>query len=180
MKSRTRAALLGVLLGVLVLGVSSVARAEVLGAELRVSGMSCPFCAFGIEKKLRAVEGVRDVVVFLDDGRIELAFSPKNAARAADIDAAVKEAGFELSGLRVEVRGTLASDDATPVLEAAEEVQFRLLDAKTQRPISRDELEELRGRARGGTLVIEGKVDDWASDVPALVLNGTTSAGEHE
>ena len=180
MKPRTSTGLLGVLLGVLVLGVSFAARAEVLGAELLVSGMSCPFCAFGIEKKLRALEGVRDVTVFLDDGRIELAFSPENAARAADIDAAVKKAGFELSGLRVEVRGTLASDDGTPVLEAAEKVQFRLLDAKTQRPISRDELEELRSRASDGTLVIEGEVDDWTSDVPALLLNGTPSAGEHE
>ena len=52
---RTRTALLGALLGVLVLGVSGAARAEVLGAELQVSGMSCPFCAFGIEKKLRPV-----------------------------------------------------------------------------------------------------------------------------
>ncbi len=176
MKPRTRTALLGVLLGVFVLGVSFAARAEVLGAELQVLGMSCPFCAFGIEKKLRAVEGVRDVTVFLDDGRIELAFSPKNAAQAADIDAAVKKAGFELSGLRVEVRGTLASDDATPVLEAAEEVQFRLLDAKTQRPISRDELEKLRGRASGGTLVVEGRVDGWSSNLPGLLLDGTEAA----
>ena len=63
---RTRMSLLGALLGVLVFAVSGAARAEVLGAELEVSGMSCPFCAFGIEKKLRAVQGVRDVTVFLD------------------------------------------------------------------------------------------------------------------
>ena len=29
-------------------------RAELLEAELEVNGMACPFCAFGIEKKLRA------------------------------------------------------------------------------------------------------------------------------
>ncbi len=33
-------------------------RAELLEAELVVNGMACPFCAFGIEKKLRAIEGL--------------------------------------------------------------------------------------------------------------------------
>ena len=69
-------------------------RAELLEAELEVNGMACPFCAFGIEKKLRAVEGVQDLTIFLDEGRIELVFSPDNGASASDIEAAVKGGWF--------------------------------------------------------------------------------------
>ena len=43
---------------VLLIAVPLTSHAEILEAELQVNGMSCPFCAFGIEKKLRRVEGV--------------------------------------------------------------------------------------------------------------------------
>ncbi len=33
----------------------SPSTAEILDGELEVFGMTCPFCGFGIEKKLRAV-----------------------------------------------------------------------------------------------------------------------------
>ena len=46
----------------LVFGLSAIpARADMRAAELRVNGLSCPFCAFGIEKKLRRVSGVNEL-----------------------------------------------------------------------------------------------------------------------
>jgi len=38
--------------------------------EMRVDGLACPFCAYGIEKKLKALEGSSDISVDLDKGLV--------------------------------------------------------------------------------------------------------------
>lgn len=40
--------------------------------EMRVDGLACPFCAFGIEKKLKAIEGTGKIDVDLDKGLVKL------------------------------------------------------------------------------------------------------------
>lgn len=158
--------------------VPPASRAELLEAELKVNGMACPFCAFGIEKKLRAIEGVQDLTVFLDEGRIELVFSPENGASASDIEAAVKEAGFKLSGLRLEVRGTLARDTDTPVLDAGRNLRFLLLDGKNEgAPLVGEALEKLRASAESGVVVVNGTAQGKVDGLPGLVLIGTESSG---
>ncbi len=153
-------------------------RAELLKAELQVNGMACPFCAFGIEKKLRAVDGVRDLTLFLDEGRIDLVFSPGNGASTGDIEAAVKEAGFKLSGLQLEVRGTLALDSDAPVLDAGQDVRFLLLDGENDgAPLVGEALEKLRARAGGGVVVVNGTAQGKVAGLPGLVLIGTEPSG---
>ena len=153
-------------------------RAELLEAELKVNGMACPFCAFGIEKKLRAIEGVQELTVFLDEGRIDLVFSPENGASASDIEAAVKDAGFKLSGLQLKVRGTLARDSDTPVLDAGRNVRFLLLDGKNDgAPLVGEALEKLRALAGAGVLVVNGTAQGKVDGLPGLLLIGTESSG---
>ena len=94
----------------------SPSKAEILEGELEVFGMTCPFCGFGIEKKLRAVPGVSEVTIFLDDGRIQLAFSPGNDAVPDDIERAVEKAGFKLSTLRLTIQGTFTEEDRKSVV----------------------------------------------------------------
>ncbi len=152
-------------------------RAELLEAELEVNGMACPFCAFGIEKKLRAIEGVQDLTVFLDEGRIDLVFSPGNGASTGDIEAAVKEAGFKLSGLQLEVRGTLARDTDTPVLDAGRNLRFLLLDGKNDgAPLVGEPLKQLRASAESGVVVVNGTAQGKVDGLPGLVLVGTKSS----
>lgn len=38
--------------------------------QMRVDGLSCPFCAYGIEKKLKAISGVKTVDVDLERGLV--------------------------------------------------------------------------------------------------------------
>jgi mercuric ion binding protein len=40
--------------------------------EMRVDGLACPFCAYGIEKKLKAIEGTGKIDVDLDKGLVKL------------------------------------------------------------------------------------------------------------
>ena len=38
--------------------------------QLRVNGLSCPFCVYGIEKKLDTLEGVQSVETNIKDGAV--------------------------------------------------------------------------------------------------------------
>ena len=61
---------------------------------VRVDGASCPFCAFGLEKKLSQIEGVASVTMDLKGGKATVAL--KKGATVSDqvLRRAVEEAGF--------------------------------------------------------------------------------------
>ncbi len=40
--------------------------------EMRVDGLACPFCAYGIEKKFKAMDGVEAIDVDLDKGLVSV------------------------------------------------------------------------------------------------------------
>ncbi len=157
----------------LVLGLSAIpARAEMRAAELLVNGMSCPFCAFGIEKKLRHVSGVNEVEVLLDEGRIRLVLPAENTATVRDIGNAVDDAGFKLSGLSVDVEGTLVEDDGAMVLRAGETSRYRLIErnAGSIQQLSPEAKRRVRTQAAGGKVLVSGEVHSHGEDPPALLV----------
>lgn len=66
--------------------------------RLRVDGLACPFCAYGIEKKLSAVRGVERVETDIKEGVVVVTMQEAAAMDEADAKQAVKEAGFTLEG----------------------------------------------------------------------------------
>lgn len=155
-----------------------VARAEILSADLRVDGMTCPFCAFGIEKKLLDVDGVTSVEVLLDEGRLELRLAPGNWATTAALGAAVEKAGFELAGLALEVRGTLAVEETRTWLDAHSGQRFLLLEDEGdgERPLSPAMRERLRPDEQG-RVVVSGRVLGAGDASRLLVDLSRTAAG---
>lgn len=69
---------------------------------LRVDGLTCPFCAFGVEKKLLALPGVVGIDFRLDEGKIGLTLAEGAALDVPALREAVKKAGFTLHSLLVE------------------------------------------------------------------------------
>lgn len=68
-----------------------------------VKGMSCPFCAYGLRKHLLAIPGVKSVRVDLN--KSEATIDPKNGTHvsAAQIQQAIKDAGFTPGRIQCEV-----------------------------------------------------------------------------
>ncbi len=96
---------------------------------LRVDGLACPFCAYGVEKKLLAVPGVASIEVLLDEGQIVLSFSREAELDVAALDSAVEKAGFTLRGLLVrDAVGKLSREGADEVFLTTSDPQvtFRL------------------------------------------------------
>ncbi|WP_293048686.1 heavy-metal-associated domain-containing protein, partial [Pandoraea sp.] len=68
--------------------------------QLQVEGLACPFCAYGIEKKLHAIKGVEQVQTDIASGSVYLRMSAGAALDEATADQAVKAAGFHLKSLK--------------------------------------------------------------------------------
>lgn len=49
---------------------SVAAHAAGIQYQMRVDGLACPYCAYGIEKKLKKIDGVEKIHVDLDKGLV--------------------------------------------------------------------------------------------------------------
>ncbi len=67
--------------------------------ELRVDGLACPFCAYGIEKKLMKTPGVEAVEIDLDKGLVIVSAEEGAAFSEAQMKTLVDDAGFTLRGM---------------------------------------------------------------------------------
>lgn len=68
------------------------------GYRIEVAGLACPFCAYGIEKKLGAIDGVEHVETNIKEGRVTVTMKDGTALDEATAKRAVEDAGFTLEG----------------------------------------------------------------------------------
>lgn len=61
---------------------------------LRVDGLACPYCAYGIEKKLKQIEGMEKIDVDLEKGLVTVNVREGVALTEPQMDQLFKDAGF--------------------------------------------------------------------------------------
>lgn len=83
---------------VLLAFVSATASASGASYELRVDGLACPFCAYGIEKRLNAVKGVETFETNIGEGTVVVTMEEGATLDEAMAREAVRDAGFTLRG----------------------------------------------------------------------------------
>jgi len=66
-----------------------------------VDGMSCPFCAYGLEKKLRKMKDVESVTIDLNEGEAVVVAKAGTTIKEKALRKAVKEAGFTVSSVEM-------------------------------------------------------------------------------
>ena len=62
--------------------------------RMRVDGLACPYCAYGVEKKLKAIEGVGKIDVDLDAGLVVVEVDEGIELTAPQMTTLFKDAGF--------------------------------------------------------------------------------------
>jgi copper chaperone CopZ len=62
--------------------------------QIRVDGLSCPFCAYGLEKKLKKVEGAANLFIQLEEGIVSLDVPAGQKPSEQDLKKVVTDAGF--------------------------------------------------------------------------------------
>lgn len=79
--------------------------------QLRVDGLACPFCAYGIEKELTRTDGVATIDIDINAGTVTVTMTEGATMTEAQADRIVKDAGFTLSGFeKVEARAESSKD----------------------------------------------------------------------
>ncbi len=96
--------------GVLFL-LTDVVQAGVSAMTVAVDGMACPFCAFGVEKRLKKVKGVATIAVDMKTGTANLMAKPKVSIHYQEVPEAIKDAGFTAGTMKITVSGTVTTED---------------------------------------------------------------------
>ena len=108
-------------LGLLMLSLSGVAHGDTpspMSGAIQVDGLSCPFCAYGLEKKLIAVPWVASVKIRVDAGRADFTVKPKMTPDISALEKAVEAGGFTPAGVTLTAHGTIerSGSDVTLVV----------------------------------------------------------------
>ena len=78
----------------------STAQADEAVYTIQVDGLSCPFCAYGIEKQLSAIDGVNSVVVDISKGLVNVTLQQDRLLDKEQAQQAVTDAGFTLRSFK--------------------------------------------------------------------------------
>ncbi len=97
-------------------GLFSSANAQIKQVRIKVNGLACSFCAYGLEKKLKKVDGVGKVTISLNDGLATLNSKADQSIEFANLKALVKAAGFSATKIAVTVQGVVKKTDGFYVL----------------------------------------------------------------
>ncbi len=89
---------------VLVLLLSTLSAGVALGDggpvySIQVDGLACPFCAYGVEKQLNAIEGVANVETEIKTGLVTITMHGGAVLTEEAAKKAVEDAGFKFGGL---------------------------------------------------------------------------------
>ena len=64
--------------------------------QLQVDGLACPFCAYGIEKKLTQTKGLENIDIDINAGTVTITMAKGASMSKSQAGQIVKDAGFTL------------------------------------------------------------------------------------
>ncbi len=70
--------------------------------NMRVDGLACPFCAYGIEKKFTKTEGVESVEIDLKNGLVIVQTEESKTFTEAQLKQIINDAGFTMKSVTEE------------------------------------------------------------------------------
>lgn len=113
------------------------AGAQLLEVKQTVFGMDCAPCAYGLEKRLRNIEGVQEVRVSLDEGLAATELARNGRVRLNTIREAIRESGFSAEDAVIRARGTLRQENGrwTLVLPSGEHFVLGQLSDSVRRSL---------------------------------------------
>ncbi|MGB7291700.1 MAG: heavy-metal-associated domain-containing protein [Thermodesulfobacteriota bacterium] len=111
-------------LGILILLLVFInpAFAEIHSVEMQVDGMTCPFCVYGIEKKLEALREVQEASANLKKATVDIKLKNNEPIDIRRLNDAVRESGFTPGRIQIKAAGKLTDYNLEGRNQAALEV----------------------------------------------------------
>ena len=91
-------------------------QAQVEQLTLRVDGLACPFCAYGLEKKIKKLEGYKSFEVLINEGKTIMDWHADKTLDLGAIHDAVRKAGFTLRGVKGRFVGMVTKENGKYML----------------------------------------------------------------
>ena len=149
--------------------------AQVESATVAVDGLACPFCAYGVEKRLKKVGGVESVRVSFRDNEVTLSAKNNESIAVGEIPQAIQKAGFSPGAIEISAVGQLSGNTADGRLLKVEghDKSFSLTDLKQH---FAGELQALG--SKGAPVRVRGTVRNLDASHPALTPEAIGAVGE--
>ncbi|PIQ81561.1 MAG: hypothetical protein COV76_08305 [Candidatus Omnitrophica bacterium CG11_big_fil_rev_8_21_14_0_20_64_10] len=162
--------LIGFLTTLLDMG-GQTAWAEVTEVELRIDGLSCPFCVFNIEKPLKKLGAAGSLQTNYKEGVVRMGVKPGQSVDLAQFRQAVADTGFTLRAIRLTAIGTVAQWEDHPVLETrGTGQQFLLFKEESKTTLTPEHTI--------GDPALERRLAGWQSSRTLVKVSGTVH--EHQ
>lgn len=68
---------------------------------VNVDGLGCPFCAYGLEKKIKKLKGIKKVKIDMEEAKLTFDYPAEKLLTIAAVEAQVDEAGYTAMGTTV-------------------------------------------------------------------------------
>ncbi|MFN7115904.1 MAG: heavy-metal-associated domain-containing protein [Saprospiraceae bacterium] len=81
---------------------SVVASAQKDNFTVKVEGLGCPFCAYGLEKKFKEVDGVKNIKIEIETGLMTFTADATKNLTIEKIDSQVDKAGYTAKEITIE------------------------------------------------------------------------------
>lgn len=163
---RNKICIISIIFAVLFLFSAKVIFAEIEKVEIGVDGLSCPFCVWGLEKKLKEVKSIDKISVYLKQAKAEVSLKPNTPLNIDNIKKAVKEAGFSVSYIYIIATGNLVEkkDQILFYIKGLGQ-EFSVYETDT---MSKAKLLEIV--KSNVTIRIEGKIHEHKEMAPSLSI----------
>jgi len=150
--------------------------AEINSVEMQVDGMTCPFCVYGIEKKLEALGEVKDASSNLKTGIVDIILTEDKSLDIERLNEAIRESGFTPGRIKIKATGELTTykleGKGNSALKVTGSAQLFLLisNAKhdNQEFLNEKTIKELEQATDDGKkeIIISGYVHSHTAEVP--------------
>jgi len=150
--------------------------AEINNVEMQVDGMTCPFCVYGIEKKLEALGEVKDASSNLKTGIVDIKLEGNGPLDIERLNEAIRESGFTPGKIKIKATGEVTKykleGKENPALKVTGTDQVFLLtsapDHDKEEFLSEKKLNEVEKATEGGKkeITITGYIHSHPEGVP--------------
>ncbi len=119
--------------------------------EVYVDGLGCPFCAYGLEKRFKDLEGIRDIKINMENGLMTFTIEAHQGITLQDIDRQVERAGYTLT-------------DATIYRHNGETIRW-----ETRQESETESLSSSQIQVKGNCGMCKARIERAASEVPGVL-----------
>ena len=129
--------------------------AQIESVTLRVDGLACPFCSYGLSKELKKVEGIKEAEIFVDAGRVELEVEQGKLVDIDKLPAAVRSGGFTAREIKITALGRVEEWNGSPVLAVAPgDIKFLLEEGENLLRLQK----ALRAQGKTPLVTVSGQI----------------------